>query len=91
MESKMKTFNEFISESSGVKINKAVNQVIADILNLYNIDLTPHITLGNKRNFFVFDTSELDENQFNNIQRFANDKGLRHEPGGYKKYAIYLK
>ncbi|XAO15519.1 hypothetical protein [Escherichia phage FL31] len=52
MEPKMKTFNEFISESSGVKINKAVNQVIADILNLYNIDLTPHITLGNKRNFF---------------------------------------
>ncbi|AYR04060.1 ip7 protein [Escherichia phage OLB35] len=45
------------------------------------------ITKGSKAKI----KSSFDENQFNNIQRFANDKGLRHEPGGYKKYAIYLK
>ncbi|ABI94964.1 hypothetical protein RB33_141 [Enterobacteria phage RB33] len=90
----MKTYQEFISEAAfneKVKISKAVKTLIADINYLYDIDLTDYITVGNKRNFFVFDISELDQNQINNIERFANDKGLRHESAGYKKYAIYLK
>ena len=90
----MKTYQEFISESSlneEVKINKSVKTMVDNINNLYNIDLTNHILIGNKRNFFTFDISELDQNQINNIERFANDKGLRHETAGYKKYAIYLK
>ena len=90
----MKTYQEFIAESilnEEVKINKSVKAMIDNINHLYSIDLTNHVTLGNKRNFFVFDTSELDQNQINNIERFANDKGLRHETAGYKKYAIYLK
>ncbi|YP_010844047.1 internal head protein [Salmonella phage KM16] len=90
----MKTYQEFITEDAfneKVKISKAVKTLIADINYLYDIDLTDYITVGNKRNFFVFDISELDQNQINNIERFANDKGLRHESAGYKKYAIYLK
>lgn len=90
----MKTHQEFIAEADfneKVKISKAVKTLIADINYLYDIDLTDYITVGNKRNFFVFDISELDQNQINNIERFANDKGLRHESAGYKKYAIYLK
>ena len=90
----MKTYQEFISEAAfneKVKISKAVKTLIVDINYLYDIDLTDYITVGNKRNFFVFDISELDQNQINNIERFANDKGLRHESAGYKKYAIYLK
>jgi hypothetical protein len=90
----MKTYQEFIAEADfneKVKISKAVKTLIADINYLYDIDLTDYITVGNKRNFFVFDISELDQNQINNIERFANDKGLRHESAGYKKYAIYLK
>ncbi|UPW39257.1 putative internal head protein [Escherichia phage vB_EcoM_ESCO47] len=90
----MKTYQEFISESSlneEVKINKPVKAIIDNINYLYNIDLTNYILIGNKRNFFTFDISELDQNQINNIERFANDKGLRHETAGYKKYAIYLK
>lgn len=90
----MKTYQEFIAETAfneKVKISKAVKTLIADINYLYDIDLTDYVTVGNKRNFFVFDISELDQNQINNIERFANDKGLRHESAGYKKYAIYLK
>nr|CAA84463.1 Ip9 [Enterobacteria phage RB15] len=90
----MKTYQEFISEAAfneKVKISKTVKTLIADINYLYDIDLTDYITVGNKRNFFEFDISELDQNQINNIERFANDKGLRHESAGYKKYAIYLK
>ncbi|AIX12130.1 internal head protein [Citrobacter phage Moon] len=90
----MKMYQEFITEAAfneKVKISKAVKTLIADINYLYDIDLTDYITVGNKRNFFVFDISELDQNQINNIERFANDKGLRHESAGYKKYAIYLK
>ena len=90
----MKTYQKFIVEAAfneKVKISKAVKTLIADINYLYDIDLTDYVTVGNKRNFFVFDISELDQNQINNIERFANDKGLRHESAGYKKYAIYLK
>lgn len=94
LENKMKTFKEFINEAAfneKVKISKAVKTMIDNINYLYDIDLTDYVTVGNKRNYFVFDISELDQNQINNIERFANDKGLRHETAGYKKYAIYLK
>lgn len=90
----MKTYQEFIAEAAfneKVKISKAVKTLIDDINYLYDIDLTDYVTVGNKRKYFVFDISELDQNQINNIERFANDKGLRHETAGYKKYAIYLK
>ena len=52
----MKTFNEFFNESQlneEVKISKAVKAMIDNINHLYSIDLTDHITIGNKRNFFA--------------------------------------
>ena len=90
----MKTFKEFINEATfneKVKISKAVKTLIADINYLYDIDLTDYVTVGNKRNSCVWDMSELDQKQINNIERFANDKGLRHESAGCKEDGSCLK
>lgn len=58
------------------------------IKEVYGIDISERVIIGNKRNFFTFG---MDENGFINVQRFANGKGLRNEPAGYKKFAIYFK
>lgn len=81
-------FNEFLTEA--VKINKATQKLVDDIKHLYNIDLTDHINTGNKRNFMSFETDELSDNDVRNVERFAHDKGLRMEPNGAKKFAIYF-
>lgn len=72
-------------------MNKATASVVYAIKEVYGIDISERVIIGNKRNFFTFDTDGMDENDFINVQRFANDKGLRNEPAGYKKFAIYFK
>lgn len=57
------------------------------IKQVYGIDISERVIIGNKRNFFTFDTDGMDENDFVNVQRFAIGKGLRN----YKKFAIYFK
>lgn len=84
----MKTYDEFITES--VKVSKGASDVIDQIKHLYNIDLAPHVIIGNKRKFFSFDVSELDDNALRNVERFAHDKSMRMEKSGHKQYAIYL-
>lgn len=59
------------------------------IKEVYGIDISERVIIGNKRNFFTFDTDGMDD--FINVQRFANGKGFRNEPAGYKKFAIYFK
>lgn len=46
------------------------------IKEVYGIDISERVIIGNKRNFFTFDTDGMDENDFVNVQRFANGKGL---------------
>lgn len=72
-------------------MNKATASVVSAIKEVYGIDISERVIIGNKRNFFTFDTDGMGENDFNNVQRFANGKGLRNEPAGYKKFAIYFK
>lgn len=72
-------------------MNKATANVVSAIKEVYGIDISERVIIGNKRNFFTFDTDGMDENDFNNVQRFANSKGLRNEPAGCKKFAIFFK
>ena len=72
-------------------MNKATANVVRAIKELYGIDITSRVLIGNKRNFFTFDTDGMGENDFNNVQRFANEHGLRNEPAGYKKFAVFFK
>ena len=66
-------------------MNKATASVVSAIKEVYGIDISERVIIGNKRNFFTFDTDGMDENDF------VNGKGLRNEPAGYKKFAIYFK
>lgn len=72
-------------------MNKATANVVSAIKEIYGIDISERVIIGNKRNFFTFDTDGMDKNDFVNVQRFANIHGLRSEPAGYKKFAIFLK
>ena len=72
-------------------MNKATANVVHAIEELYGIDIAGRVLIGNKRNFFTFCTDGMEENDFNNVQRFANEHGLRNEPAGYKKFAIFFK
>lgn len=72
-------------------MNKETASVVSTIKEVYGIDISERVIIGNKRNFFTFDTDGMDENDFVNVQRFAKGKGLRNEPAGYKKLAIYFK
>ncbi|HCY2339615.1 TPA: hypothetical protein P1L80_004320 [Escherichia coli] len=72
-------------------MNKATASVVSAIKQVYGIDISERVIIGNKRNFFTFGTDGMDGNDFNNVQRFAIGKGLRNEPAGYKKFAIYFK
>lgn len=72
-------------------MNKATASVVSAIKKVYGIDISDRVIIGNKRNFFTFDTDGMDENDFINVQRFANSKWLRNEPAGYKKFAIFFK
>ena len=72
-------------------MNKATASVVSSIKEVYGIDISERVIVGNKGNFFTFDTDGMDENDFINVQRFANGKGLRSETAGYKKFAIFFK
>ena len=73
-------------------MKKATANVVRAIEELYSIDVASRVLIGNKRNFFfTFCTDGMEENDFNNVQRFAIEHGLRNEPAGYKKFAIFFK
>ncbi len=72
-------------------MNKATASVVSAIKEVYGVDISERVITGNKRNFFTFDTDGMDGNDFINVQRFANGKGLRNETAGYKKFAIFFK
>ena len=72
-------------------MNKATANVVRAIEELYGIDIAGRVRIGNKRNFFTFCTDGMEEHDFNNVQRFANEHGLRNEPAGSKTFAIFFK
>ena len=72
-------------------MNKATANVVRAIKELYGIDIASRVLIGNKRTFFTFCTDGMEENDFNNVQRFANEHGLRNESAGCKKFAIFFK
>lgn len=67
-------------------MNKATASVVSAIKEVYGIDISERVIIGNKHNFFTFDTDGMDENYFNNVQRFTNGKGK----GLLRKYDLTL-
>ena len=48
-------------------MNKATASVVSAIKQVYGIDISERVIIGNKRNFFTFGTDGMDGNDFNNV------------------------
>lgn len=71
-------------------ITKVQQAIIDNIEYLYSMQLSQYVTPA-KRNYFNIDVSDMNDNDFNNIQRYCNDHGHRMEPNGYKRWALMVK
>ena len=71
-------------------MTKTQQAIIDNIEHLYSLQLS-HCVTAAKRNYFNVDVTDMDDNDFNNIQRYCNDHGHRFELNGHKRYALFTK